>query len=101
MCRLFKGRYLYEVMEVMSQKGWSLSGLHKPPSVHICLTLRHTEEGVAQKFIEDLKEAVTYVKENPSFTKGMAPVYGMGATLPLRGVISDMLIKYMDTPYEI
>ncbi len=30
----------------------------------------------------------------------MAPVYGMAATLPLRGLVSDMLKKYLDLIYK-
>ena len=31
----------------------------------------------------------------------MAPVYGMAATLPLRGVVDDMLKKYIDLLYKV
>jgi hypothetical protein len=31
----------------------------------------------------------------------MAPIYGMGSSLPLRGVVSDMLKKYLDLLYKI
>jgi hypothetical protein len=30
----------------------------------------------------------------------MAPVYGLAATLPLRGLVSDMLKKYLDLIYK-
>jgi hypothetical protein len=30
----------------------------------------------------------------------MAPVYGMAATLPLRGVVSNILKAYMDVLYK-
>jgi hypothetical protein len=31
----------------------------------------------------------------------MAPVYGLGASLPLRGVVSDLLKMYMDVLYKV
>jgi glutamate/tyrosine decarboxylase-like PLP-dependent enzyme len=91
---------IYQLMDRMTQKHWSLNGLHKPSCVHIALTLRHTQTGVAERFLEDLTEAVAYVKENPGESKGMAPVYGMAANIPFRGMVSDMLQKYLDLLYK-
>jgi hypothetical protein len=31
----------------------------------------------------------------------MAPVYGLAATLPARGVVSDILKRYIDLLYEV
>jgi len=92
---------IYKIMDYLTERKWSLNGLHKPPAVHICVTLRHTQPGVAERFIDDLKLAVEYVRANPDAQAGMAPVYGMAATLPLRGVVSDMLKRYMDLLYRV
>jgi glutamate/tyrosine decarboxylase-like PLP-dependent enzyme len=92
---------IYKVLEAMSRKGWSLNGLHKPASVHLCVTLRHTQPGVAEQFLRDLQESVAYVKEHPDEKGTMAPVYGMAATLPLRGVVSDMLKRYLDLIFKV
>jgi glutamate/tyrosine decarboxylase-like PLP-dependent enzyme len=91
---------IYKVLEVMSHKKWILNGLHKPSCVHICVTLRHTQPGIAGKFLHDLQDAVAYVKEHPQEKGTMAPVYGMAATLPFRGVVSDMLKRYLDLIYK-
>ena len=32
---------VYRVMDAMTERGWSLNGLHKPPALHVCVTLRH------------------------------------------------------------
>lgn len=92
---------IYKVMDYMTQRQWSLNGLHKPAAVHICVTLRHTQPGVAERFSADLKAAVAYVQQNPDEEGGMAPVYGMASSLPLRGVIADMLKRYLDLLYKI
>ena len=91
---------IYKVLEVMSQKRWVLNGLHKPPCIHLCATLRHAQPGVAEKFLHDLQDAVAYVKEHPQEKGTMAPVYGMAATLPFRGLVSDMLKHYLDLIYK-
>ena len=31
----------------------------------------------------------------------MAPVYGMAGTVPFRGLLSDLLKKYMDLIYKV
>ncbi len=87
-------------MDAMTERGWSLNGLYKPPCVHLCTTLRHTAPGVAERFIDDLKASVEYVKDNPSATGGQAPMYGMANTIPDRGVIADAMKKYMDGLYR-
>jgi hypothetical protein len=85
----------------MAQRQWSLNGLHKPSCVHICVTLRHTQPGVAERFIEDLKAAIKHVQQNPDEAGEMAPVYGLAATMPLRGVVNDMLKRYIDLLYKV
>jgi glutamate/tyrosine decarboxylase-like PLP-dependent enzyme len=92
---------IYKVMEHMTHKGYSLNGLHRPACVHIALTLRHAEPGVKERLIEDLKEAVAYVKANPSEKGSSAPIYGMAATLPVRSVVGDLLKTYMDAYYRV
>jgi len=91
---------IYRVMDFMSKRHWSLNGLHHPPAVHLCVTLRHAQPGVAQRFIDDLRDAVAHVKANPREKGGMAPVYGLAANLPMRGVISDLLKRYIDLLYK-
>jgi sphinganine-1-phosphate aldolase len=91
---------IYRVMDAMSHRGWSLNGLHRPSCVHLCVTLRHTQPGVKERFVEDLQAAVAEVKNAPAAEGGMAPVYGMAATLPLRGVVSNILKAYMDVLYK-
>ena len=92
---------IYKVMDQMTHEGWNLNGLHKPACVHICITLRHTQAGVPERFLSDLKDAVTHVKTHPTESGGMAPVYGMAATLPFRGVIRDFLKRYLDLYYKV
>jgi len=92
---------IYRVLDFMSKRRWNLSGLHKPSAVHLSVTLRHTQPGVARRFIDDLKSAVDHVRSHPDEKGGLAPVYGMAATIPLRGVVSDLLKNYMDLLYRV
>jgi len=92
---------IYRVMDFMSKRNWGLNGLHKPTCIHFCVTYIHTQPGVAEHFIEDLQEAVAYVKTHPAEEGGLAPVYGMAATIPMRGMVSDILKRYIDKIYEV
>jgi glutamate/tyrosine decarboxylase-like PLP-dependent enzyme len=92
---------IYRVMDRMSALGWNLNGLHRPPAVHLCVTLRHTQPGVAERFAADLREAVAYVKAHPGEKGTMAPVYGLAARIPLRGLVGDLLEKYIDLLYRV
>ena len=91
---------IYRVLERMTGRGWSLNGLHRPPAVHLCVTLRHTEPGVADRFLADLRASVAEVESQPAGPEGMAPVYGLAATLPFRGVVGDLLERYIDLLYR-
>lgn len=87
---------IYRVMDAMTERGWSLNGLHHPPAVHICTTLRHTQPEVPERFVVDLRAAVEDVRADPDKQGGMAPIYGMAATLPDREVVANFLKFYMD-----
>jgi sphinganine-1-phosphate aldolase len=91
---------IYRVLEQMTGRGWSLNGLHRPPAVHLCVTLRHTEPGVADRFLADLRASVAEAGSRPAGEQGMAPVYGLAATLPFRGVVHDLLKRYLDLLYR-
>ena len=91
---------IYRVADAMTARGWSLNGLQLPPAVHICVTQRHTVEGVAERFVADLRDAVSDVRVAPDAQGGMAPIYGAAATLPASEV-TGMLRGYMDLWFEV
>ncbi|MBK9317325.1 MAG: aminotransferase class V-fold PLP-dependent enzyme [Acidobacteria bacterium] len=91
---------IYQIQEFMSRRGWSLNGLILPPSVHICVTLRHAQPGVKERFIDDLKAAVEFVRGNPDAPAGLGPLYGMGASVEMRGMAKGMLNSLLDLLYE-
>ncbi len=94
------GLDVYQVMENMGHRGWSLNGLQRPAAVHIAVTLRHTQPGVADRFLGDLAESVEQVRVNPGVSTGMAPVYGMAASLPAE-VVRQVLNGYLDLLFEV
>jgi sphinganine-1-phosphate aldolase len=91
---------IYRVLDAMSQRNWSLNGLHRPACLHLCVTLRHTEPGVAERFLSDLEASVIEARRATRKTPGMAPVYGLAGTLPVRGAVADLLRRYVDLLYK-
>ncbi|UCD98659.1 MAG: aminotransferase class V-fold PLP-dependent enzyme [Chloroflexota bacterium] len=92
---------VYQISEYMSQKSWSLNELHLPPAVHLCITQRHTQEGVRERFVEDFKSAVEFVQENPQAPSGIEPVYGLAATIDTRTMVKPVLNWFMDLLYRV
>ncbi|RLD67720.1 MAG: aspartate aminotransferase family protein [Bacteroidetes bacterium] len=92
---------IYKVMDAMSKRHWSINGLHKPSALHIAITLRHAQKGVAERFIKDLKKSVAEVKVQPKTKGGMAPIYGLAASIPFRGAVGDLLKRYLDILYKV
>jgi sphinganine-1-phosphate aldolase len=95
-----EGLDVFQVMENMSRRRWSLNGLQRPPAVHIAITLRHTLRGVADRFLEDLRASVDEVRANPEVRTGLAPIYGMAAALP-EEVVRELLGAYLDLMFEV
>jgi sphinganine-1-phosphate aldolase len=91
---------IYRVLDAMSSRGWSLNGLQRPPSIHLCVTLRHTESGVAERFLRDLAASVEDVKKSPASGQGLAPIYGMAGSFPVRGAVAELLRRFVDKLYD-
>lgn len=91
---------VYRVLDGMGQRRWNLNGLHKPAAVHLCVTLRHTQPGVVDRFLSDLREVVAHVRAHPDEKSGMAPIYGLAGTMPVRSAVGDLMRAYLDVLYE-
>jgi sphinganine-1-phosphate aldolase len=95
-----EGLDVFQIMENMAHRGWSLNGLQRPDAVHIAITLRHTAPGVASRFLADLAASVGQVRANPGVRTGLAPVYGMAGALPGE-FVRDLLAGYLDLMFEV
>ncbi|MBX7169254.1 MAG: aminotransferase class V-fold PLP-dependent enzyme [Pirellulales bacterium] len=92
---------MYQVLDQMTARHWSLTGLQHPAGIHVSPTLRTAQPGVAERFVRDLRESVEAVKANPNSMEGMAPIYGMAASIPDRTFVHDMLKQVMDVYYRL
>jgi hypothetical protein len=65
------------------------------------VTLRHTEPGVKERFVADLKAAIEHVKQNPQASEGLGPLYGMAAAVEMRGMVKQVLNWCMDLLFQV
>ncbi len=89
-------RDIYQVMELMSQRGWFLNGLQNPPGVHLAVTLRHARRAVVRRFVSDLRWAVETAGIAVT-ASGLAPIYGLAGTMPDEAVSEflETIIEWM------
>jgi len=92
---------VYAISDRLSKRNWGLIGLQRPPCIHICLTLRHAQPGISERFIVDLQEAVEYVKAHPELEGRMGAVYGMASNIVLSGAVRDILKGLLDIIYKV
>lgn len=92
---------MYQVLDQMSARHWALTGLQKPAAIHVSPTMRQAQPGVAERFVKDLKEAVAHVRDHGPSEGGMAPIYGLAASIPDRAIVHDMLRQVMDVYYRL
>ena len=92
---------VYAISDCMAKKGWSLNGLQRPAAVHIALTQRHTQPGLAEKFVEDLRESVAYVQAHPELQGSLGPVYGLAGSIEYKGAVEEILKGILDLAYSL
>jgi len=89
---------IYSVGDLMERKGWHIDRQQRPESLHAMVIPPHLH--VAEEYLADLREAVYLAKENPKLaTEGSAAMYGMIASIPLRGMIKKNILKLMEDMY--
>jgi sphinganine-1-phosphate aldolase len=89
---------IFAVGDVMEDKGWYIDRLQRPEGLHAMVTPAHA--AVADKYLEDLKESLEFVKIHPDLaSKGNAAMYGMIAHIPFRGLIKNQIEKMMEKMY--
>ena len=85
----------------LAERGWALNPLQFPSAVHICLTLMHAQEGVAEQFVRDVREVVAECVATPGDkVEGAGVIYGMAQSLPDRSMVSDIASEYIDGLYR-
>jgi glutamate/tyrosine decarboxylase-like PLP-dependent enzyme len=92
------GPDLYAVADAMQARGWNIDRQQDPPSVHC--TVNWKQGPAVGRYLEDLRASVAEVRANPSASsEGQAPMYGMMAKLPVRGLVKNGVVKVLEGLY--
>lgn len=86
---------------MLSKRGWNINPLQYPSAFHICVTLMHVQEGVADAFLDDFTACVSECMKLPDKSaEGMGVVYGMAQSIPDRSMVSDIACQYLNSIYD-
>lgn len=92
---------IFRLSNALTSKGWNLNTLQYPSSIHICCTVLHTQPGVADHFIKDVRESVAVIMKNPKEkTTGMGAIYGMAQSIPDRSMVMEITRGFLDCLYS-
>jgi len=93
------GMDVYAIADRMEARGWTMDRMHRPPAIHLTVTANHAS--VVDEYLSDLAASVIEVRRDPSLAKsGSAPMYGMAAKLPLRGLVASRVRKVIADLYS-
>lgn len=68
--------------------------------IHLCVTLLHTRDNVADRFIADVTKEVKEIMKNPTKPiEGKMAIYGVAQTIPDRSLVGDITRCFLDSMY--
>ena len=89
---------IYAVADRLEEKGWHIDRQQKPASLHFMINPGHAT--IVDQYLADLREAVSFVVNNPKAAgAGSAPMYGLIAGAPMRGMVADNVLAMMEQMY--
>ncbi|XP_049591728.1 sphingosine-1-phosphate lyase 1 isoform X1 [Syngnathus scovelli] len=92
---------IFRLSNALTSKGWNLNTLQYPSSIHICCTVLHTQPGVVERFVGDIREQVAIIMKNPKEkTTGMGAIYGMAQSIPDRSMVTEISRGFLDCLYS-
>ena len=91
---------MYTLNDAMGKKGWALNPLQYPRALHMCVTVVTTKEGVAERFVSDVKECLAKLRKEPGNTKeGTAALYGASQAVVDQRIVKEMAWLFLDLCY--
>ena len=92
------GPDIYTVADRLEARGWSVDRSQMPSAIHLTCTANHRP--IIDEYVADLRAACAEVRADPSLGRsGSAPMYGMMAKLPVRGMVKQSVKKVMEAMY--
>ncbi|CAG5129758.1 unnamed protein product, partial [Candidula unifasciata] len=92
---------VYRLFESLVEKGWNLNSLQFPSSLHLCVTLLHTNYGVADQFVTDIQDCVKEIMKNPkAVCQGAGAIYGFAQSIPDRSLVNEVATAFLNACYS-
>jgi glutamate/tyrosine decarboxylase-like PLP-dependent enzyme len=92
------GEPIYAIADRMEARGWTIDRQQVPASIHMTVTANHGT--IVKDYLDDLVESAKEVRANPQLAKsGSAPMYGMAAKMPIRGLVGMQVRKVISDLY--
>lgn len=89
---------IYAIADAMTARGWHIDRQQKPPGIHLMINPGH--EKIVDQYLEDLRDSVAAVRENPkAAVSGSAPAYGLIANAPMRSLVEKNVLAMMEKMY--
>lgn len=77
---------IYRLSQALNARGWNLNALQFPSAIHICVTHVHSQPGVAQQFVDDVRFELERIMKAPEEeAEGMVSVHDLYFFDPHRG----------------
>ncbi|XP_018579185.1 sphingosine-1-phosphate lyase [Anoplophora glabripennis] len=94
--------HIYRLSTALKERGWNLNVLQFPSGIHICVTHMHTQPGVADRFLNDVRDSLFEIMKNPSLpVEGKMAIYGVAQELPDRSIVGDFTKLFLDSTYYV
>ncbi|XP_068909932.1 sphingosine-1-phosphate lyase [Tenebrio molitor] len=91
---------IYRLGSALNTLGWNLNVLQFPSGIHICVTHVHTQQGVADKFLNDVQNSVAEILKEPDVpVEGKMAIYGVAQSLPDRSIVTEFTRLFLDSMY--
>lgn len=92
------GLDVFAIAERLEDRGWLVDRQQNPNCIHCTVTSNH--EARIDAYLEDLREAVAYLRAHPKQSaRGNAAMYGMIAKVPFRGMVRSSIMELMEKLY--
>ena len=89
---------IYAIADLLQENGWATDRQQLPPAIHC--TVNASNSPVLDAYLEDLGDAVSLVRANPSLAReGEAAMYGLMAKVPIRGLVQHTVRQVMADMY--
>jgi len=92
------GPSINAVGDLVEKRSWHVDRLQNPAGLHLILNSGH--QAVMETFLGDLRDAASEVRAHPELAaEGSAPLYGMIAKVPLRGLVKKNVLALLEQMY--